>query len=510
MYQAFIGDETVKWYGMDKKSFSRIALIVAMSLLLSGCAGNIPFMEKEEEPGETEYTAKTLGLEPDFSYERQAETPNIQVDRLGYRPESTKIAFFQGKELPEYFQVIEKGSGECVYEGEVRREENGADGILTGYGNFTGVKEEGCYYIQCDTIGCSYYFDIGKTVYLETAQELVKTIEGMQDEAAQGVQSKEGEETADICVTISYLLVTYEMYPELFAEIWEPAGEDSEIPEIVGEGFFRMIRKETDRLLALQDEKTGGIYKKADAPSSGEEDGQGENAEIGEEATAAFAGVMAKFSYLYQQYDWDYANICLKAAAKAWRYSSGRQNGAGRNMEETEAASSEDSAATGMFYAASELYRASNDMTYHNYILQNQEFMLNRENDFYLLMGKVTYLSARRKVDHALCGQIIEELMRAAERISAEAKEGLFLVAEEEPDSILWNMSVMALANYAIMNHEYVTVIENHVHYLMGRNREAKILVENPEGKEAVGMLLLLSVTEAEQKIVEEAESEEE
>lgn len=497
----------MKRYDMNKKSFSRIALIMAISLLLSGCAGNVPFMGKEEKPsGETAYKAETLGLEPDFSYERQVESPSVQVDRLGYLSESTKIAFFQGKELPESFQVIEKESGECVYEGKVRREEEAVDGILTGYGNFTEVKEGGCYYIQCDKIGCSYYFDIGRTVYLETAQELVKVIEEMQDGTGQGVQTGEEEETADVCAMISYLLVTYEIYPELFAEIWEPLNTEGETPEIVGEDFFRIIRKQTDRLLSEQDEKTGGICKRMHVLSLAEEDGQEGNAEISEEATAAFAGVMAKYSYLYQQYDWDYANICLKAAAKAWRYLSSRQSGAGWNREE--AAPSESSAATGMFYAASELYRASNEKIYHNYILQNQELILGQKDDFYMLMGKVTYLSARRQVNHDLCGLMMNGLMKSAGRIAAEAKEGLFLVDEKETDNILQNMSVMALANYAIMNQEYVTVIENHVHYVMGRNRKAKFLAENPDGREAAELLLLLSVIEAQQEIVEESERE--
>ena len=494
---------------MDKKRFSRIALIMAISLFLSGCAGNIPFTDKEEKVSkETGYTVETLGLEPDFSYERQVEIPNVQVNRLGYLPESTKVAFFQGKELPESFQVIEKESGKCVYEGEVRRREGTAGDILTGYGNFTGIKAEGSYYIQCDKIGCSYYFDIGRTVYQETARGLIKVIEEMPEGTAQNGQAENEDEAVDVCAMISYLLVTYELYPELLAEIWEPAGTGSEMPEVVGEDFFRMIREGTDRLLALQDEKNGGIYKSMEARSLTEESGQSDNAKISDEATAAFAGTMAKYGYLYQQYDRDYANICLKAAAKAWRYLSSRQSGAERSVEDSISAGV--SAATGMFYAASELYRASNEVTYHNYILQNQEWMLDQKEDIYLLMAKITYLSARRKVDPVLCGKMIGGLMESAERITAEAKEGLFLVDEEETDAVLWNMSVMALANYAIMNQEYVTVIEDHVHYLMGRNREAEFLAENPEGREAAGMLLLLSVIEAEQEIVEAAESEEE
>ena len=278
------------------------------------------------------------------------------------------------------------------------------------------------------------------------------------------------------------------------------------MPEVVGEDFFRMIREGTDRLLALQDEKNGGIYKSMEARSLTEESGQSNNAKISDEATAAFAGTMAKYGYLYQQYDRDYANICLKAAAKAWRYLSSRQSGAEQSAEDSISAGV--SAATGMFYAASELYRASNEVVYHNYILQNQELVVSRKTDLYLLMGKVTYLSTKRSVDHELCSQIMSELMLEAEKTAANQKTGLFYVEDEEADAVMWDMTALALANYAVMNHEYATVIENHLHYLFGRNAEGVFLIEEPEGKEAARVLLLLSLVEAERKIIEEAETE--
>ena len=161
----------------------------------------------------------------------------------------------------------------------------------------------------------------------------------------------------------------------------------------------------------------------------------------------------------------------------------------------------------GKFYAAAELYRASNENLYHNYILQNQEYIVDEKEDFYLLMGKVTYLSTRRKVNHDLCVLIMNGLMENAEEIAAREKAGLFLVTEKETDVMLWDMTVMAFANYAIMNHEYVTVIENLVHYLSGRNGEAAFLLENPQEKDAARLLLLFSVIEAERAIVEESEA---
>lgn len=496
-------DHNLKQYNRKKGHISAVALLLAASVFLSGCAGNISFMEKEKE--EPEFAMETLGLEPDFSYERKAESPNIQVDRLGYLPGSSKTAVFQGQELPDRFQVIEKDSGECVYEGDIRIREDAADGVLTGYGNFTELEKEGSYYIRCERIGCSYYFDIKKEVYLETAREYGKIIEEMQD-------TEEVQETVDICEVITYLLAAYEMYPELFTEIWSSGKNGGETSEADGEGFFRMIRKKTDLLLTMQDEKTGGIYRDIiyadgshmnmdEALLTAPENGQTEEREISGEATAAFAGTMAKYGYLYQEYDWEYANICLKAAAKAWRY---------LDRAEQKSGVSENVTAAGRIYAASELYRASNERLYHNYILQNQELLLEKKEDFYLLMGKVTYLSTRRAVDHELCVGIMSGLMEEAEEIISDKSAGLFLIQGRETDAIMWDMTVLALTNYAIMNHEYATVIENYLHYLLGRNEDGALLAENPESGEAAKMLLMLSLVEAERKIVERSAQEEE
>lgn len=482
----------MKRYFKYKKYKSITVLLIAASLFLQGCAVSVPFPREEDaEQEESDFTAETLGLAPDFSYERKEEKPGVKTDCLGFLPASTKTAFFQGKELPEKFQVMEKESGECVYEGEIRLKEE-TDELSTGYGLFTELRDEGTYYIQCEKIGCSYYFAIGKDVYLEKAKELGGIIETAQD-------AEQKRDTVEICEGMSYLLSAYEMYPELFVRIWD-SGSAAQTPEEAGKAFFRMLRRETDRLLTMQDEKTGGIYRDTGTLSVAEEDKQKLTEEVSAEATVAFAGTMAKYSYLYQQYDLDYANICLKAAAKAWRY-------AGNSRYQGNGTAENAAVVNGKFYAAAELYRASNEYLYHNYILQNQEYIVSEKEDFYLLMGKVTYLSTRRKVNHDLCVLIMNGLMEDAEEIAAREKAGLFLVTEKETDDMLWDMTVMAFANYSIMNHEYVTVIENLVHYLSGRNGEAAFLLENPQEEEAARLLLLFSVIEAERAIVEESEA---
>lgn len=478
----------IKFY--RKRRFFVVAVLLAVCLLLSGCVG---LSGGQSESEEQELSMETLGLTPDFNYERKAEKPAVQVDRLGYLPGSVKTAIFRGEELPDRFQVMEKDSGECVYEGDIWLAEDGEDGIFTGYGTFSGLREEGSYYIQCDQIGCSYYFDVNNNVYFETAAAYGEIMEQMQWEQVP-------RESVEICEAVSYLLAAYEMYPELFCEIWPSATPGNEETELNAGEFFRMLREKTDLLLALQDERTGGIYRSTAGNVSQQEDVQAAGEELSGEATAAFAGTMAKYGYLYQEYDWDYANICLKAAAKAWRF----LNTAGQ-ME-----AAENAVATGRIYAAAELYRASNEGIYHNYMLQNREFIVTEKEDLYLLIGKVTYLSSRRSVDHELCTQIMAGLMKEAGKIAAQGKSELFLVEEKETEAMLWDMTVLALTNYAIMNHEYVTVIENQLHYLFGRNREAAYLLEAPGNAEAAELLLLFSVVEAERQIVEASETVEE
>ena len=56
----------------EKKNFSHMVWLIIPCLLLSGCSGSAS--------KESAFTAETLGLTPDFSYERKAEKPNIQVN----------------------------------------------------------------------------------------------------------------------------------------------------------------------------------------------------------------------------------------------------------------------------------------------------------------------------------------------------------------------------------------------------------------------------------------------
>lgn len=474
-----------------------LALLLVVSMLLSGCAENTAVTE---EPFVSEI--RTLGLAPVFEYEMPDERPGVLVDRLGYLTESKKTAFFQGKEIPDSFEIIDRETGRRVYGGAVQyKEEDAVSGLLVGQGDFTDFTEEGSYYIQCDKIGCSYYFTVGGDIYFEMVKELkegleaLKSVHAAQDEkwylsGGWETDAEGGRDTVKACETVGYLLMAYELYPALFAELWAP--ETTAEEDLMAEGsraFLQTLRYETDWFLAMQDEKTGGIYGGLRNLSE-KTDEQLLLQDISEDATACFAGTMAKYSYLYQDYDIEYATTCLRAAAKAWRY-----------LEKVPAET--ETGRTGRFYAAAELYRASNGAGYHNYILQNQDLILNGQDSLCLLMGETTYLSTRRRVNNDLCAEMMQALMKRVEKISAEAKAGLFLVEEEDREAIIENMTYVSVADYAVTNKEYFTLMEEHLHFLLGRNRRSELMTENPELKELAGMLMLFSAVLSEKDVAE-------
>ncbi|MDE7360237.1 MAG: glycoside hydrolase family 9 protein, partial [Lachnospiraceae bacterium] len=169
---------------------------------------------------------------------------------------------------------------------------------------------------------------------------------------------------------------------------------------------------------------------------------------------------MAKFSYLYQGYDREFATLCLQASDRAYRYA---QNYLAAVSEKQ------------YFFEAAELYRATGGYQYHSvvksYLTQNSDVDLE---DDYVFWGCVTYLSTKQKVDVDLCEAVTQNLMRKGETISYASKESKILVNADEKQggnaALLRDMARLAVVDHIITNHEYGMVLENHIHYMLGRN----------------------------------------
>ena len=260
------------------------------------------------------------------------------------------------------------------------------------------------------------------------------------------------------CSTVNYLLLAYELYPEVFDDEVGIPESGNGIPDVLDE-----VRYEIDWLLKMQDSRSGAVYSSV---SSADSVALGYLLYIDSvtmDATIQFAATMAKFSYLYQNYDREFATRCLKAADRAYRYA--EQYLADVSPEE-------------YFYAATELYRATGSYGYHNeiraYLLQNP---VTDMDDNFVFWGCVTYLSTKQKVDVDTCDALIKVLMKEGEDISYASKNSQFLVSmEEKPNGsaeLLRDITRLAVVDHIITNHEYATVLQNHLHYLLGRNLQS-------------------------------------
>lgn len=463
--------------------------IVCILLGIWGCTS----LEKAPT-GQTESNFMGMEEEAQLSYEVPVSTPGIIVDQLGYRIQSTKVVIFQGREIPGSFQVIEEKSGKTVFTGTTENQEwNQAAGEYNGYGDFTELKTPGVYYIEAPLLGRSYSFSIGEDIYdglfAQACKQYYYNRCGMtltEEYAGEGAhnachtgkallredssvsltviggwhQDEKGQK--DVCQaarSMATMLLSYELFGEAFTDDMGIPESGNGVPDILDE-----IRYEVEWLLKMQDTQTGAVYAGMTVyqPEGGM---PGKTADVyvepaSYEAEMAFAMALAKFSYLYQSYDTAYATGCLKAADRAFSHGILTKN-TGQDCYR--------------FAAAAELYRASGEQSYHRYISEYHQGEREQEAlPEVILLGSVTYLSTTQSVNVALCEDMMEELMERAEQISGEAKETAFLTAgsgkKEEHGELLLDMMYLTVADHVIANHEYETVIEDHLHYFLGRN----------------------------------------
>lgn len=473
-------------------------------LLLAGCEEEFP---AETATQQTEDMITSMEAEPVLSYEVPKSVPGILVNQLGYTTGSSKVAVFRGREMPGQFYVKEESSQKIVYTGTLEiKKQDSVSKEVSCYGDFSAVISPGVYYIEAPILGRSYSFEIGEAVYAplfdeackqyyynrcgmtlteeyagdgahnacHTAKAVSQTDTSLTLDASGGWhQDEKGQKNMMTAArTVSTLLLAYELYPQVFSDNCGIPESGNGVPDILDE-----IKYEIDWMLKMQQQESGAVYAGVSVyAKSG--DASSKAAEIYVEpisldAGKAFAMALAKFSYLYQNYDTVYATNCLKAADRAWKYVELNENN--KETDEWE------------FAAAAELYRASGQTSYSAHATRflrekKYETVWNETT----MLGCVTYLSTKHVVNTTYCENVMNYLMAKAEDISYVARDAVYFTAgtkEQDNDTqLLFEMMCLSVVNHIISNHEYETIIENHLHYFTGRNITAYNHISDPVG----------------------------
>lgn len=484
---------------MENRFCKTLCCVILCVALAAGCGSVSELSFDTVQTGSEGEEMTTLGLMPEFDYEVPESLPGILVDQVGYARQSDKMTFFLGEQLPDYFSVVDAESGQVVYTGKIKQREtdDGTD-LDISYGEFTSLETAGNYYIQAARVGRSYTFEIAENPYTELYYAALKkyyfnrcgltlSSELAGDAARNACHSREAQlvddagvkldvsggwhvdeagsrDVSEGCTASNYLMTAYELYPEVFDDQVGIPESGNEIPDVLDE-----VKYEIDWLLKMQDAASGAVYSGVSSVDNQSGGYLLYVKKLDMNGTIQFAATLAKFSYLYQNYDRAYATQCLQAADRAYRY-------AGKY--------SEDITPEEYFHAAAELYRASGGYGYHNVVKNylTENLIADMKNDF-VFWGCLTYMSTRQRVDVNLCGDVMKVLMQEGERIAETSKESELLVnAEGDQDNgadLMHDIMRLAVVDHVITNHEYATVLQNHLHYMLGRNRQSVSYLDN-------------------------------
>ncbi len=385
--------------------------------LCAGC-GAAAVSEGTQTGGET-VNVVSMESKPVVDYTIPQMYPNIMVDAAGYRLEGSKLATVKGKKLPNTFSLMDAQTGEKVYTGVLKHVQyNDKQELYSAYADFGCWKQEGSYYLECEHVGRSYEFTIEAGLYERRFEEICQElIEGCSE------QTVTNED-------VNRLLLAYEWYGHIFAD-----QDGNEIPDVL--------------------EAVADWIEVTEAQSAQKEPSQPSAQD------ASYAAVLAKFSFLYQTYDKEYATDCLKRASVVF--------------EKTQSTVQKDAES---FHALTELYRATGVYSYNSQIIAYKTYFENHTGfteEMGYLHGAMTYMATRQKVDTGLCTMFMEDLMEQGESINDVFEEMIHPVTARNNGAtdLLAHAQQLACANYVMNNYQYNHVMEEFLHYLRGRNAQS-------------------------------------
>ncbi len=415
-----------------------IGLTVSLAMVgsVAGCGASATQLHSDKQPS-------VAVLKSGTKYEVPVQLPNILADQIGYDVQSEKALVFRGAGIPISFYIYDKESGEMVFTAETFNPVYNAE--LDEYdcvGYFNELKRSGTYYAYSDVLGESYTFEIKDNIFSDVFELACRKYRD-------SLNSKGHSETdtARRCRVAENLLIANELNGSAFTDNTKVPESGNQIPDILDE-----VRLEAESLLEMQDQKTGGIYGSS---SSG----------ISMEATISFAGMMSAFSLQYRKFDEAFATRALQAADIAWECFLKNEDPKDNTMA---------------FFAAATLYRATGADEYRQ-VLENcflrSDFEELFNSDEAVFLGAVTYLSINQDVDIEICKKLMKYLMERAETIAERSSQSAYLVTDIPRDGnfekMLNDMRCLTITDHVIYNHEYTTIIENHMHFLCGMNPEA-------------------------------------
>ncbi len=402
---------------------------LALGMVLTGCGVQSPLGAEESVSGNSGPLPASMESIAVLDYTIPYQQPGLVVDRRGYPLTGNKTAYVAGESLPGLFSLVDDASGETVFEGELTGVS--LDGVLVpgiAVADFGSFQTSGTYHLECKKVGHSYSFEILENYYRDRYEEVLKEMKPRLEDSRESARN------------VMYLLQSCEWNAQI-------------IPDEDGDGI-------PDELYEAERWIAGIDYEN-----------------IPEEQVNEYVAVLAKFSYLYRNYNVKLATECLQKAASLYQQS--------KNVLGEDASS---------FRALTELYRASGQYSYRSEIEDYASYFPNHtgymDQEGYLF-GAMTYMMTRQKVDTDLCTAFMNDMLGTAEEVGNRKKEMLTpgLDRNNGEAELLLSAQQLICANYVLEGVQYNEMLEEILHYLSGCNT-ASVSYEITEENEGRYLLL--------------------
>ncbi len=444
--------------------------------------------------------------------------PSIRINQVGYLPEEQKIAMFADLDPAiTTFDLIDY-QGSVVFTGDITGETiNEASGETVRYGDFSSITKAGSYRIQVGKeksgafrISAGAYAEMSDALlkmfaYQRSGQDLDWTFFGdFAHPAGYTAPARLYDTDTYIDVTGGWmdagdygryvspgskavidLMLAYQRNPQAYTDATKIPESGNGIPDILDE-----IKVELDFFLKMQDPATGGVYHKATTanftPTIWPQDNTDEVivTPISAQATADFAAVMAKASVLYQSIDPTAAAGYLQRAQQAWEWLTANPDAQEVNNPDgiQTGAYDDTSSMDERTWAAAELYAATREAQYHDYL---------KTNDIYTGFGwqsmgnyaLVAYLNLPEEMQDATLRQayqtiLLQQVEQIAYQSNQDAYHSSLTFYDWGSNMDLTNNALVLLFAHQFFGEDYMRDLAlQHLHYLLGQNAVATSFV---------------------------------
>lgn len=493
--------------------FMKYLFAILCLAIFSNCQTNEPTKNEGEQKSEKKE------LKIDQAQQIQPPSNLIRLNQLGYFSNAQKIASVVGDNKLSSFSIIDTKTSKEVFTGSVAPPKQAKlSGETIQQFDFSEFKQAGTYQIKLENGLYSYPFEIGKGFYDEVLITATKSYYYQRISSAitekhggkwnrpAGHPDKEvfyhpstgktgaisspkgwydagdfGKYVTNGSFSASQLLHSIESYPQLYAD------GALNIPES-GNGINDLldeVKYEADWVATMQDED-GGVFHKlttkrfTDAIMPDKGDQPRFIMAKSSVATFDFAAFLAKMARHYKKHNANQADEWLEQAKKAWSWGIQNPNVAFKNASDVVTGEYGDNDATQeQFWAATELYVATNEQQYLDFIIKNLPDLTYTYGDgwksFMRYLGVFTLLKDDVKIPDDLKQELEKRLIASADDLTNRVQtfdyqQGVndFQWASNSDDQ---NVAfVIANAHKVAPKPEYVTAVLSSLNYLFGHN----------------------------------------